>query len=293
VRSIGFWFACAAYVTSVASATTLVAPRALADDDETERPPLPESILTESTTDVDAHEAGEVELESNMSSVGEARGGTQATAVDLELEVRVLSFLGARIEPSWQHTTYSDDGHDEGFGISGGLAFGLIHDWAHDAHLQLEMNARHYSIEDPRAVELGETTLPYEPQLLGAWRLAQLTFRGSVGVEFGPGTVAHAPIDLEASMLTGLDRDARLGFFGLEGEVDFARIAPVMLAPDLVANLASFDLPFEVGVAVPWFVGSPTRRANIGVLLRLFYMSEREVAFGTAPVAPPITPLAN
>jgi hypothetical protein len=277
-RSLALSLACAC-------AAWLGARTAAADDDVPERPPLPESILTESTTDVDAHEAGEFELESNFASAGEARGGTQATTIDLELELRILSFLGARVEPSWTHATYSDDGRDKGFGISGGVAVGLLHDWAHDAHLQFEFAARRNSLDDARAVELGETVLPYEPQLLGAWRLARFTFRGSIGAELGPGTVAHAPLDFEASVLTGFDRDARIGFVGLEGDVDLARIAPLMFAPDLVASLVPLDLPLQVGVAVPWFVGSPTRRANVGVLLRLFYLSEREVAFGGPHVA--------
>lgn len=261
-------------------ASLFVALHARADDDE--RPPLPESILTESVTDVDTDEAGEVELESNLSSVGEARGGTNATSVDLEFEWRVLSFVGARIEPSFTHTTFGGDGSDKGFGVSGGLSVGLLHDWAHDAHLQLELNARRYSVEDDRSVFLGETALPYEPQLLGAWRIDRVTLRGSTGVELGPGMVAHAPIDIEASILTGFDHDARLGFFGVETEVDLARTAPVMLAPDLVTSLTTLGLPLQVGVAVPWFVGSPTVRANVGVLLRLFYVSEREAEFGSA-----------
>jgi hypothetical protein len=33
-----------------------------------ERPPMPESLLTESATDVDAEEAGEVEYETNLPS---------------------------------------------------------------------------------------------------------------------------------------------------------------------------------------------------------------------------------
>jgi hypothetical protein len=256
---------------------------ASASDDPSEHAPLPESILTESTTDVDAYEAGEFELESNLSSIGEARGGTNTTSIDLEFEWRILSFFGTRIEPSFTHTTFARDGRDQGFGLSTGLALGLLHDFAHDAHLQLEFNARHYSVEDSRSIDLGETVLPYEPQLLGAWRIDRVTFRGSVGVEFGPGTVAHAPIDIESSIFTGFDRDARLGFVGLESDVDLARVAPLMIGPDVVASLTTFDLPLQIGVAVPWFVGSPTQRANIGVLLRLFYLSEREVAFGAPP----------
>lgn len=255
-----------------------------ADDDVPERAPLPESILTESVTDVDAHEAGEFELESNLSSVGATDGTSKVSTIDVEVEMRVLSFLGARIEPSFSRTTYSDAPTEHGPGVSGGLAVTLLHDFRRDAHVQLEINARHFTKDDPRVIELGETLLPYEPQVLGAIRFGRVTFRGSVGAEFGPGTVAHAPIDLEASMLTDFDRDAHLGFFGIETDVDLARTAPWMIAPDVVTSLTSFGLPFEIGVAVPWYVGSPTQRANLGVLFRIFYLSEREVAFGKAPM---------
>ena len=265
---------------AIASVLALVSTTPARADDEPDQPPVLESVLTESTTDVEADEAGEYELESNYSTVGERDGSTNATSIDLEIEYRLLSFVGARVEPSFSRAVYGSDAREKGFGISGGLALGLYHSPQGDAHLQLELSARHYTVESARAVQLGETVLPYEPQLLGAWRVGRVTLRGSGGFEFGPGTVAHAPIDLEAAILTGFDRDARFGFFGLETDVDLARTTPFMIAADVVASLTSLGLPLQIGFATPWFVGSPTHAANVGVLVRLFYVSTREAERG-------------
>ncbi len=126
-----------------------------------ERPPLPESFLTESATDIDAAEAGEIEYEANLASVGARAGGAHATLTSLEVEWRALKELGLRLEPSFARIVDpgSVSGRDQ-FGVAGGIAVGLFHDFARDLHLQAELLGRTPESANARVFEPGETELP-------------------------------------------------------------------------------------------------------------------------------------
>src|SRR5260370_20256257 len=50
------------------------------------RRPIPEALLTESTTDIDAEEAGELEFEANVAKSAARTGGARATLTSLEVE---------------------------------------------------------------------------------------------------------------------------------------------------------------------------------------------------------------
>jgi hypothetical protein len=103
-----------------------------------ERPPLLESLLTESATDVDATEAGEIEYEANLASVGARRGGAHAWLSSLEIE--------------------------------------------------------------------------------------------------GGDAAAHAPLHTDLAILTPFAGEGEFGFVGLEVRADWARAAPLVVAPDVAAS---------------------------------------------------------
>ncbi len=159
-----------------------------------ERPPLPESLLTESATDVDAEEGGEIEYEANVATVGARAGGARAILTSLEVEWRVLREVGLRIEPSYARLVDSDAGGGRNqFGVAGALALGLLHDFARDLPVQAELLGRTPDSANARVFEPGETELPVAADIVAAVRSGRWTFRATVGAEAG-GRLEHAPV---------------------------------------------------------------------------------------------------
>jgi hypothetical protein len=110
-------------------------------------------------------------------------------------------------------------------------------------------------------------------------RIAGWTARGGLGFAVGA-TSPHVPLRGSVALLTGLDRTGTFGFWGVELDADGARQSPFILAPNLVANCTPIRLPFSLGVAIPWAVGADSTKPSLGLLFRLFFLSEREVEFG-------------
>jgi len=237
--------------------------------DEPLRRPLPESLLTESTTDIDAKQAGELEIEANLAKTAAQTGGAQATFVSLEVEWRVLQELGSRVEPSYSRIV--DTGGTtarDAFGLAGALAVGLFHDVPLGLHVQAEIAARTPESGAARVFEPGETELPYSADLLAALRRDRWTLRATVGAEAG-GSFAHAPIHTDLALLTGVASDERFGFVVLDVRADWARQAPLVLAPEVVADLGPLGLPFRLGVALPFNVAAAPTSTSFGLFVRV------------------------
>jgi hypothetical protein len=245
-----------------------------------ERPPLPESLLVESVTDIDSAEAGETEYEANVGSLGARSGGAHAAVASLEVEWRVLRELGIRLEPSFTRAvaTGGSPARDR-YGFAGALALGLLHDFEHDAHLQLELLGRTPNDFDEHEIEPGEEELPAAIDLVSAVRRGPLTLRATAGAEVG-GAFAHAPVHTDGALLLPFSGDGRFGFFGLEIRADWARPAPVILAPDVVALTTPLGLPFSLSLALPVNVGAGATDVSYGVFLRLMLMTSRELEYG-------------
>lgn len=257
--------ACALFVCAL-----LAAPPARGE--EPERPsPLPEPILTETVTDIDGDEAGELELELNAGSLGALRGGQRRAYATAEGELKLTSRLGARLELG---ASFERGGAaSKSFVGDAALAVSLVRDYARELHVQLELAGR-----VPRAgdtAEPGESALPAALDLRAAHRHGPITLRASVGAE-AFGSVAHAPIRAGAAVLAGVTRDARHGFFGVELDVDAARPGVVAIAPEIVADGTSIGLPFVLGVAVPIVPAAGGDPARTGFMARLIWVSERE-----------------
>lgn len=259
-----------------------MSPIVCAAADAAERPPLPESLLTESATDVDADEAGEVEYEANLATLGARRGSARATLTSLELEWRVLREFGFRFEPSYARVadTGAVVGRDQ-FGVAGALAFGLFHDFARDLHVQAELVGRTPDAGNARVFEPGESELPVAADFVAAVRRGRWTLRATVGAEAG-GSFAHAPLHSDAALLTPFAGDMRFGFFGIEVRADWARAAPIVVAPDVVAITTPLGLPFSLSLALPVNVGADDAEASYGVFLRLMWLTSREAEYGKA-----------
>jgi hypothetical protein len=242
---------------------------------EVARSPLPEAVLTESATDIDAVEAGELEWEANAEVLGARRGGLRTATASLEVEWRVFEELGLRLEPSFeQFSNGTESQHDAG--IAAALAFGLFHDFERDEHLQLEVLA-HTTDTAEHGFETSDAELPGAVDLVGAVRRGRFTLRGTVGAEaFGP--VARAPLHTDLALLTGFLSDEEYGFLGLDVRADWTRPRPLVVAPEVVANVSPLGVPLLLSVALPYNVGAPATAESFGLLLRLTLLSERETA---------------
>ncbi len=248
-----------------------------ASADEARRTPLPEALLTESATDVDAAEGGEVEYEANLVTARARRGSARVTLTSLEVEWRVFRQLGVRVEPSYARVV--DAGATTGrdaFGVGGALAFGLLHDFPRDMHLQLELLGRTPETRDARVFEPGDSELPVAADLVSAVRRSGWTLRTTVGAELGA-SYAHAPLHTDIALLTGIVHDERYGYFALEARADWAREAPLVIAPEIVVDTPPVGLPFRLGIAIPVNVGADATTTSYGMFVRLILLTSREV----------------
>ena len=246
---------------------------------EPSRPPLPESILTESTTDIDAEEAGEVEYELNVATVAAQRGGARALLTSVEVEWRLGRELGVRFEPSYAHLVSSAAPAEGVFGANGALALGLLHDFPRDFHLQAEILARTSEGATELPFEPGETELPVAADLVAAKRYGRWTLRATAGGEVG-GTFVHAPLHTDVALLTGFVSEERFGFLAIDLRADWARQAPIVVAPEFVADATSLGLPFRLGVALPVNLNAEPTRPSYGIFVRLTLLTGREAEYG-------------
>ena len=94
--------------------------------DAVERP-LPEPLFTESVTDLDGEEGGEVEAELNASVMRARRGGATASSQSVEIEWLVTRKLGLRIEP-FRSTVDSASALVTTYGANGAASWKLVRD---------------------------------------------------------------------------------------------------------------------------------------------------------------------
>ncbi len=237
------------------------------------RPAIPEQILTESVTDIDANEAGETEVVLNAQALRARSGGARVYTSVLEIEWRVLRSVGLRLEPSYAATQDEALARDHEFGCNAAVSYALFHDFARDIHLQAEAGVRIFGSEPVNISVPGDLSLPFTLGIRTAFRRGSWSLRPAVGIEAGR-SPAHAPVWTGAGLLYGLGEGGRYGFAGVEVDVDVARRAPVIVAPNFMADTIASHLPFRVGVALPWVISAPDTQPSIGVYLRVIMRTE-------------------
>lgn len=243
-------------------------------------PPIPEPLLTETVTDIDGAEAGEVEIEANGSSLRALHGGAYAVDGSLEVEWLVTRRLGVRVEPTLSRDADGAPASTAG-GVSGGVSWKLLQDFERRLHVDVELLAR-VPWETSPIVQPGDPALPLAFDVRGAFQTAAsgvLSLRWSAGAG-AFGSAEHVPLRGSVAILAPFEGSGRFGFWGVEVDADGARHAPTVVAFEAVPNLEPAGLPFRIGLALPWVVGERDDRPSVGVFLRIFYESAREIAFG-------------
>lgn len=242
---------------------------------EQSRAPVPEPLLTETVTDIDGTEAGEIELEANGSVMRALHGGDKALDASVEMEWLVTRRLGIRVEPTLSRDT--DGSASDGVGVSGGASWKLLQDFEDELHVDAEVLGRAPWSDTP-IIQPGNPALPLAFDLRAAWHRDPLTLRWSAGVG-AFGDAAHVPLRASLAGLFPFEDSGRFGFWGLELDVDGARRAPVVAALDIVPNFEPTGLPLRLGLGLPWVVGEQGDRPSVGLFLRVFYESQREIDF--------------
>jgi hypothetical protein len=257
---------------------------AVAAADERGNVPLPEPLLTETVTDLDSNAVGELELEANGSIHRARRGGAYANNASLEAEWIMHPRFGVRIEPSF---AWGREGTpltpSREASVSAGAALKLVEDFERRFFLQAEVLGR-MPWDESAIVQPGEPTLPFGVDLRAGIERGPITLHLGVGAgAFGP--VAHVPLRGSIAVLTPFERSGRFGFWGLEVDADGARAAPFVAAANIVPNLVPIGVPLRVGIAFSWAIAERDDQPSLGVFLRVFYESTREIEFakGQAP----------
>jgi hypothetical protein len=261
--------------TGIASAAWLFARTAAADDDAVVHRPVPEPLFTETATDVDGDDPGELEMELNAAERGAFAGGARTYGFTVEAEMLLSRRIGVKLEPYW--TDARGLGVDRHFGVSAGASLKLWQDFERDLYLQWEIGGR-YPFDVATIVDPGDPTLPLASDLRGAARFGAFTLRASLGVEAG-GSAAHVPMRASFGIFTPFFTD-RYGFFGVEVDVDGARDRPAVVALNLVPSLIPAHLPLKLGLGVPVALGAPDTAPSFGLLVRVWIESAREVEYG-------------
>ena len=253
-----------------------ISSHARADDAAARHVPLPEPIFTETVTDIDSREAGEIEFEGNGSIFRARRGGVYEIDASVEAEWIALSRLGLRLEPSLASTHDPSRGSSTDFAVSGGAALKLVEDFERDFYLHFETLAR-LSTRDESFVQPGEPALPLAFDLRAGIRRGPLTLRGGGGVDLA-GHAEHLPLRGSIAALLPFESSTRFGFWGAELDVDGARTAPAVVALNVESNALPVGIPLRLGVALPWAIGERDDRPSLGIFVRVFFESARERA---------------
>ena len=253
---------------------------ALADEPVPQRPPLPEPIFTESTTDIDGYEPGEIEFDVNGSEAVARRNGARLLLTSVEMEWKVWNRLGVRLEPSFassrEELAWTAD---DRFGFRAAAGWALVHDFRRDFHLQIEASER-FVDDTPYVfrIQPGEAPLPFSADLKAAIRFFGWTVRTSIGTEAGDAP-AHAPVRFQVALMRPFTSEMRFGFFGLEMDADWGRPNPVIVAPNIWTDVTPVGLPARLGVGIPIVVGASDTFPAAGVYLRLLILTSREANF--------------
>ena len=229
--------------------------------------PLPEPIFAETVTDIDTVDA-DVEVELSALSLRALRGGASFVSAEVEAEWLVASMLGFRLEGRLATPGVLVGG-------TAGVSWKLLRDFERDVYAQIEAVA--HTLDRNDVIEPGESPSPFTLDLRLGKRLGPLTLRGSAGVAFGgPRLGARGSV----ALLTGFGPTTQFGFWGLELDADTSRPSPFVTALDIEPNLAALHLPFRLGFAIPWSLGGAASLPSVGLFVRLFFESAREVEYG-------------
>jgi hypothetical protein len=242
----------------------------LAVEQQPRRDAIAEPLVGETVTDIDADEVGEVEVD--LTLVGGSRyDRTSFGSGELEAEAKLTSRIGVSISIDLAGDQKSAVG---AVGLRLGASCALLHDRAHDFHLQLEAAARVFETDLAADAARIDDAAPYEVGLRAAWRRGAFTTRWGLGVSIGG--AKPVPLWLDVALLGEWGRRGRRSFAGLEVLNDWSSNIPFTAIPEVAVGFQIGDTPLRVGVGMPVTVGYRSSDLSLGALLRLMLELDRD-----------------
>jgi hypothetical protein len=242
---------------------------------QTARAPIPEPIFSETVTDIDGTEMGELEISADVGAIRALHGGGQIQVAGIEAEWLATHNLGLRVEPSIAWRRFSGDGSSTEGGVGTTASWKVVRDLRDDFYLQGEVSAEWPPRAEPLTLP-DQPGLPFGVDVRAAFRRDVWTLRGSLGAGFG-GSSPHVPLRGSVALLVGLEPSASTGFIGIEALADGTWVSPFFVAPDFVADLSTLGLPVRLGVALPLSPGASSTEPSYGVYLRLLVEPLRDL----------------
>lgn len=223
-----------------------------------ERVPMPETMFSESITDIDGEEAGEVEMDVSSALM---LPGPDAPSLRLsqETEWRVLRRVGVVLEAGtvW-NPNHPVAGHPVAADLRVGASWALLHLAEAGFHVQLEGNLRLLEGRTTAGIvdhpEFDEAALPMWGGIRAGLQRGAWTLRSSYALEMGLQQQGRPRLGMRTS-ITVLCSLSTLGFVALDVDVDTARSRPLVVAPSATLSSGWLDLPFRLALGLPVGVG--------------------------------------
>ena len=228
---------------------------------------LPEPVLQENITDIDARDVGDVEFDFTPGYVHAQHSSSGLWATGFEAEWRPIDRLGIGGEVE----------------LSGDLAgarflapvhvvprlsasFVFVRDFTRKVFLQAEVGGRYEGSSELAQLDPTEFVLPYWAGVRGATVVGPVNFRMSALAEAG-GSFIHAPLSTGGAALLPFEGTANAAV-GVEVITDWARRYPVLLAPEVQFVTQALGRPVRLQVAFPVTLGAKGQDATYGISLR-------------------------
>ena len=94
------------------------------------------------------------------------------------------------------------------------------------------------------------------------------------------------PLHTDLAILTGIASEARFGYVAIEVRADWASVAPLVVAPEVISDIVPLGPLFQLGMALPLNVGASAVDPSYA-LFRLVLLTERERSIETNPLVSP------
>jgi hypothetical protein len=254
---------CAAAVSALLGVVT-ASSAARADEN------LPEAIIEENITDIDANESGTLEIDySGVLLAPHHAGVAGAWNMQLEAEWRALDRLGLAAELA---TGAKTDGFAPKapslFGGRAAASYVVVRDFERQLFLQAEGTARFDAGDDPNFADLSEPALPYTAGLRWATRVRAFTLRAAATGE-GGGSFAHAPVRGSFVLLWDFPIATSYVDVGTEAIADWARTSPFVMVPEVLVLAPMFGRHVRFGLGAPLTLGAKGDDGAWGIAFRI------------------------
>jgi hypothetical protein len=232
---------------------------------------MPEPLIGESITDIDAEDAGEIETDFSGLVIAPIHTNDVYYVGGAELEYRITRRLGASIEFGMYGAMMGENPRRIA-NLRAGASFALLHTRS-GLHLQLEAKVRAFDeIAPPFNEEFSEPTdpsLPYSFGLRAGYRRKWLTLRGGFGYALGESSPRPVPLIIDTAVLIEFAR----GFTGVEVNADLGRPSPLIVIPEVVLGLNK-ESSVRLGLGMPILFGSGI--VSLSGLARLIVELDRD-----------------